>query len=107
LTETAAIFRGGEPHVAQHVKQRLVGIVGLRKPREAVHAKIISRHGPPPYAAFACRLFGKGTANLPRRERASRRNIDVTRELGLTKKKIDVKQHADMSLVQEAAQRLK
>ncbi len=38
---------------------------------------------------------------------ALQRNIDVTRELGLTKKKIDVKQHADVSLVQEAAQRLK
>jgi len=38
---------------------------------------------------------------------ALQRNIDVMRELGLTKNKIDVKQHADISLVQEAAQRLK
>jgi ABC-type nitrate/sulfonate/bicarbonate transport system ATPase subunit len=46
-------------------------------------------------------------ANMVPNLDALQRNIDVTRELGLTKKKIDVKQHADLSLVQEAAQRLK
>jgi sulfonate transport system substrate-binding protein len=46
-------------------------------------------------------------ANMVPNLDALQRNIDVTRELGLTKNKIDVKQHADVSLVQEAAQRLK
>jgi len=35
------------------------------------------------------------------------RNVDTTRDLGFVKKKIDVKQYSDLSLVQEAAKRLK
>jgi len=35
------------------------------------------------------------------------RNLDMTTDLGFVKTKIDVKQHADLSIVQEAAQRLK
>ena len=38
---------------------------------------------------------------------ALQRNIDITRELGFVKNKIDVKQYSDLSLVQEAAKRLK
>ena len=34
-------------------------------------------------------------------------NVDATRELGFVKKPIDVKKYADLSLVQEAAKRLK
>ena len=38
---------------------------------------------------------------------AQRRTIiDVTRELGFVKNKIDVKKYSDLSLVQEAAKRL-
>lgn len=38
---------------------------------------------------------------------ALQRNVDTTRELGFVKKKIDIKDYADLSLVQEAAKRLK
>jgi len=43
---------------------------------------------------------------LPNLE-ALQRNVDTTRELGFVKKPIDVKKYADLSLVQEAAKRLK
>jgi NitT/TauT family transport system substrate-binding protein len=38
---------------------------------------------------------------------ALQRNVDTVRELGFVKKHIDIKAHADLSLVQEAAKRLK
>src|SRR6185437_7022895 len=38
---------------------------------------------------------------------ALQRNVDTTRELGLVKKPIDIKKYADLSLVREAAKRLK
>ena len=38
---------------------------------------------------------------------ALQRNVDTTRDLGFVKKKIDIKNYADLSLVQEAAKRLK
>ena len=38
---------------------------------------------------------------------ALQRNVDMTREMGFVKNKIDVKKYADLSLVQEAAKRLK
>lgn len=38
---------------------------------------------------------------------ALQRNVDTVRELGFIKKHIDIKAHADLSLVQEAAKRLK
>jgi ABC-type nitrate/sulfonate/bicarbonate transport system substrate-binding protein len=38
---------------------------------------------------------------------ALQRNIDTVRELGFVKKHIDIKKHADLSLVKEAAKRLK
>ena len=38
---------------------------------------------------------------------ALQRNVDTTRDLGFVKKHIDIKKHADLSLVQEAAKRLK
>jgi len=38
---------------------------------------------------------------------ALQRNVDVTRELGFVKKPIDIKKYTDLSLVQEAAKRLK
>jgi ABC-type nitrate/sulfonate/bicarbonate transport system substrate-binding protein len=43
---------------------------------------------------------------LPNLE-ALQRNVDTTRDLGFVKKKIDVKKYSDLSLVQEAAKRLK
>jgi NitT/TauT family transport system substrate-binding protein len=43
---------------------------------------------------------------LPNLE-ALQRNVDTTRELGFVKKPIDIKKYADLSLVQEAAKRLK
>ena len=43
---------------------------------------------------------------LPNME-ALQRNVDTTRELGFVKKPIDIEQYADLSLVQEAAKRLK
>ena len=38
---------------------------------------------------------------------ALQRNVDTTRDLGFVKKKIDIKNYADLTLVQEAAKRLK
>jgi len=38
---------------------------------------------------------------------ALQRNVDVTRELGFVKKKIDINKYADLSLVKEAAKRLR
>jgi ABC-type nitrate/sulfonate/bicarbonate transport system substrate-binding protein len=38
---------------------------------------------------------------------ALQRNVDTTQELGFVKKKIDIKKYTDLSLVQEAAKRLK
>jgi NitT/TauT family transport system substrate-binding protein len=38
---------------------------------------------------------------------ALQKNVDMTREMGFVKKKIDVTQYSDLSLVQEAAKRLK
>ena len=43
---------------------------------------------------------------LPNLE-ALQHNVDTVRELGFVKKKIDVTKYADLSLVQEAAKRLK
>ena len=38
---------------------------------------------------------------------ALQRNVDTTRDLGFVKKKIDIKKYVDLSLVQEAAKRIK
>ncbi len=38
---------------------------------------------------------------------ALQRNVDATRDLGFVKKKIDIKKYVDLSLVQEAAKRIK
>jgi NitT/TauT family transport system substrate-binding protein len=38
---------------------------------------------------------------------ALQRNLDTTADLGFVKGKVDVSRHADLSIVQEAAQRLK
>jgi len=38
---------------------------------------------------------------------ALQKNVDTTRDLGFVKNKIDIKKYVDLSLVQEAAKRLK
>jgi sulfonate transport system substrate-binding protein len=38
---------------------------------------------------------------------ALQKNVDMTRDLGFTRSRLDVKKHADLSLVEEAAKRLK
>lgn len=45
--------------------------------------------------------------NLLPNVEALQRNVDMTRDLGFVKNKIDVKKHVDVSIVQEAAKRLK
>jgi NitT/TauT family transport system substrate-binding protein len=35
------------------------------------------------------------------------RNVDATHEMGFIKSKLDVKAHSDLSLIEEAAKRLK
>jgi NitT/TauT family transport system substrate-binding protein len=45
--------------------------------------------------------------NLVPNLEALQRNVDTTRELGFVKKPIDIKKYADLSLVKEAAKRLK
>jgi hypothetical protein len=39
--------------------------------------------------------------------KALQANLDLTTELGLLKGKVDVAKHSDLSIVQEAAKRLK
>ena len=46
-------------------------------------------------------------ANLMPNLEALQRNVDTTRDLGFVKKPIDIKKYVDLSLVQEAAKRLK
>ena len=38
---------------------------------------------------------------------ALQKNVDLTKDLGFVKTSVDVKAHSDLSLVQEAAKRLK
>jgi hypothetical protein len=38
---------------------------------------------------------------------ALQRNVDLTAEMGFIRSRIDVKQHSDLSLVEEAARRLR
>jgi NitT/TauT family transport system substrate-binding protein len=38
---------------------------------------------------------------------ALQRNVDMTHDLGFIRAKLDVKQYTDLSIVQEAAKRLK
>jgi NitT/TauT family transport system substrate-binding protein len=38
---------------------------------------------------------------------ALQRNVDMTRDLGFVRSSLDLKKHADLSIVQEAAKRLK
>ena len=45
--------------------------------------------------------------NLIPNVEALQRNVDTTQDLGFVKKKIDIKKYVDLSLVQEAAKRLK
>jgi len=51
--------------------------------------------------------FGGHVANgIPNLD-ALQRNVDLTRQLGLVHAKLDVQSHADLSMVEEAAKRLK
>jgi NitT/TauT family transport system substrate-binding protein len=38
---------------------------------------------------------------------ALQRNVDMTHELGFARGSVDIKTHSDLSLIQEAAKRLK
>ena len=38
---------------------------------------------------------------------ALQRNVDIALELGIIKERVDVKKHSDLSIVEEAAKRLK
>jgi NitT/TauT family transport system substrate-binding protein len=38
---------------------------------------------------------------------ALQKNVDMTRDLGFVKTTLDVKKHADLSIVEEAAKRIK
>jgi NitT/TauT family transport system substrate-binding protein len=73
-------------------------------------AKIASKITKAPPERFGW-LFTKGDnyrdPNLMPNLAALQRNVDTTRELGFVKKQIDMKKHSDLSLVTEAAKRLK
>ena len=73
-------------------------------------AKIASKITKAPPERFGW-LFTKADTyrdpNLIPNLEALQRNVDTTRDLGFVKKHIDIKKHADLSLVQEAAKRLK
>jgi NitT/TauT family transport system substrate-binding protein len=73
-------------------------------------AKIASKITKQPPERFGW-LFTKGDTyrdpNLMPNLEALQRNVDTTRDLGFVKGKIDIKKYADLSLVQEAAKRLK
>ena len=73
-------------------------------------AKIASKITKAPPERFDWLFTNKDTyrdPNLLPNLEALQRNVDVTRELGFVKNKIDVKKYSDLSLVQEAAKRLK
>jgi NitT/TauT family transport system substrate-binding protein len=73
-------------------------------------AKIASKITKAPPERFGW-LFTKGDnyrdPNLMPNLDALQRNVDTTRELGFIKKPLDIKKHSDLSLVTEAAKRLK
>ena len=73
-------------------------------------AKIASKITKVPPERFGW-LFSKTDTyrdpNLIPNVEALQRNVDVTQNLGFVKKKIDIKKYVDLSLVQEAAKRLK
>ena len=73
-------------------------------------AKIASKITKVPPERFGW-LFTKADTyrdpNLLPNIEALQRNVDTTRDLGFVKKKIDIKKYVDVSLVQEAAKRLK
>ncbi len=73
-------------------------------------AKIASNITKAPPERFGW-LFSKGDTyrdpNLLPNLEALQRNVDATRDLGFVKNKIDIKKYSDLSLVQEAAKRLK
>jgi len=73
-------------------------------------AKIASKITKVPPERFGW-LFSKGDTyrdpNLMPNLEALQRNVDTTRELGFVKKPIDIKKYVDLSLVQDAAKRLK
>jgi sulfonate transport system substrate-binding protein len=56
--------------------------------------------------AFTKQDFYRDHNLLPNLD-ALQRNVDTTQELGFVKAKLDVKTHSDLSIVEEAAQRLK
>jgi sulfonate transport system substrate-binding protein len=73
-------------------------------------AQIASKVTKAPPAAFGWAFTKQDTyrdPNLIPNLEALQRNVDTTRELGFVKKKIDIKASTDLSLVQEAAKRLK
>ena len=58
------------------------------------------------YSGVNCgrnRPWNTRSANLE----ALQRNVDMTRDLGFIRAKLDVKQYTDLSIVREAAERLK
>ena len=73
-------------------------------------AQIASKITKAPPAAFGWVFTKQDTyrdPNLIPNLEALQRNVDTTRDLGFVKKKIDIKAYADLTLVQEAAKRLK
>jgi NitT/TauT family transport system substrate-binding protein len=73
-------------------------------------AKIASKITKAPPERFGWLFTKKDTyrdPNLMPDLDALQKNVDTTRELGFVKNKIDVKKHSDLSLVTEAAKRLK
>jgi NitT/TauT family transport system substrate-binding protein len=73
-------------------------------------AKIASKITKAPPERFGWLFTKKDTyrdPNLMPDLAALQKNVDTTRELGFVKNKIDVKKHSDLSLVTEAAKRLK
>ena len=73
-------------------------------------AKIASKITKAPPERFGW-LFTKADTfkdpNLIPNLEALQRNVEVTRELGFVKKKLDIAKYADLSLVKDAAKRLK
>jgi len=73
-------------------------------------AQIASKITKAPAASFGWIFTKQDTyrdPNLIPNLEALQRNVDTTRELGFVKKKIDINAYSDLTLVQEAAKRLK
>ena len=89
-------------------RQDLDGLAGLDSVRSVILGGTVVARVPLQQIRelTARRIDPETLRNLPNLE-ALQRNLDMTTDLGFVKGKVDVTQHTDLSIVKEAAARLK